>query len=84
MKEKHACGSFLAYYYNLHGEIIRSDSDYSIQIPVEALAACKTIIGVCSSNVMPKSLLGAMNTGLFTHIVAPQNLLEDVLALKRI
>ena len=84
LKEKHACGSFLAYYYNLHGEIIRSDSDYSIQIPVEALAACKTIIGVCSSNVMPKSLLGAMNTGLFTHIVAPQNLLEDVLALKRI
>lgn len=84
LKEKHACGSFLAYYYNLQGEIIRSDSDYSIQIPVEALAACKTIIGVCSSNVIPKSLLGAMNTGLFTHIVAPQNLLEDVLSLKRI
>ncbi len=84
LKEKHACGSFLAYYYNLQGEIIRSDFDYSIQIPIEYLASCKKVIGVCSSNVMPKSLLGAMNTGLFTHIIASQPLLEAVLDLKRI
>ena len=84
LKEKHACGSFLAYYYNLQGEIIRSDFDYSIQIPIEYLASCKKVIGICSSNVMPKSLLGAMNTGLFTHIIASQDLLESVLDLKRI
>ena len=49
-----------------------------MQIPLEILAKRKFVVGVCGANVSPKALAGALKTGIFTHIVAAKNILEQV------
>lgn len=74
-----AVGRLVAYYFNEEGEIIHSDSDYAIQIPISLLKKCNITIGVCSANLGSKALIGALNTGLFTHIIAGESLVKDIL-----
>lgn len=80
LSEKHAVGRLIAYYFNPAGEIIHSDSDYAIQIPLPLLTKCPNVIGVCSANVSRQALAGALRTGLITHIVAREQLLQELLA----
>jgi len=80
---KKAVGNFLAYYYTITGEIIHSETDYAVQIPLELLASCQNIIGLCPNNVSEKAILGALNTGIFTHIVGSEKLLTTALQLRR-
>ncbi len=79
LAEKRAVGRLLAYYYNERGEIIESETDYAIQIPIPLLARCKNVIGICSANVNRQALAGALSTGLFTHLIAREQLLREVL-----
>lgn len=74
-----ACGRLVAYYYNEAGEIIPSHQDSAIQIPLPYLKSCKQVIGLCSANTGLRALRGALNTGLFTHIVARQELIAELL-----
>lgn len=74
-----AVGRILAYYYNLHGNIIKSDTDYAIQIPIEILKKCRMVIGVCSSNVNEKALKGALHTGMIHHVIAKEELFQKIL-----
>lgn len=76
-----AVGRLLCYYFTLDGQIIRSDTDYSLQVPLDSLAKTKDIIGICSANVKPKALAGALRTGIFTHLVAPEKLIQDTLQI---
>ncbi len=76
LSEKHAVGRLLAYYFNRQGEIIRSDTDYAIQIPTQLLGRCKHVVGVCSANVRPQTLAGALRTGLIHHIIATESSLR--------
>lgn len=79
LSQKKAAGRLIAYYFNEAGEIIHSDHDYVIQIPLETLRMCSNIVGICSANVNAKALTGALNTGLLTHIVAREKLVQEVL-----
>lgn len=79
LQQKHACGRMLAYFINQEGEVIHSDRDFAIQIPLETLSACPRIIGICSANTSPRALEGALRTGLVTHLVARQELVRHVL-----
>lgn len=77
--QKHkACGRFLAYFINESGEIITSDYDFAIQIPVELLKKCPNIVGLCSANTSIRALRGALATGLFTHLVARRELVSQL------
>lgn len=80
LQRQRACGRLLAYFFNERGEIIRSDSDFAIQIPLEQLAKCRNVVGLCSANVSPRALRGALRTGLFTHLVAREGLAADFLS----
>lgn len=77
-KEK-ACGRLIAYFVNAEGKIIQSDQDFALQIPVETLRNCKNVVGVCSANVGSLALHSALKTGLFTHLVARQELAMNTL-----
>ncbi len=75
-------GNFLLYYYSLNGDIIHIDANCAVQIPLEMLKKCKTIIGLCSDKVKPLTLLGALQSDIFTHLVATEELIELTLAFK--
>lgn len=79
LKRRRAVGRMIAYYYNDKGEIIHSDHDYIIQIPLDVLARCPHVVGICSANVSAKALRGALNSKLFTHVVAREGLMAEIL-----
>ena len=79
LQKEHACGRLLAYFFNESGKIIHSDHDFAIQIPLETLSQCKHVVGLCSANTSAKALRGALATGLFTHLVAREALVQEVL-----
>lgn len=79
LSEKHACGRFLAYVFNEKGEVIQSDQDPAIQIPLPLLRQCPLRIGLCSANTSLRALRGALRTGFFTHIAAREALVEELL-----
>ena len=77
LQQERACGRMLIYYFNEAGAVIQSDQDFAIQIPVAVLKRCPNIIGVCSANTSAKALGGALKSGMFTHIVARQELVRE-------
>lgn len=80
LQQEHTCGRLLIYYFNEEGEVIRSDQDFAIQIPLETLRQCSNIIGVCSANTSVKALRGALRSGVFSHIVTRAALAKELLA----
>ena len=76
--EQKAVGKLLCYYYDSSGRFIKPDMECTMQIPLEILAKRKFVVGVCGANVSTKALAGALKTGIFTHIVAAKNILEQV------
>lgn len=80
LNERRAVGRLIAYYFNLHGDIIHSDIDYAIQIPLDLLKRCPKVVGICSANTHWKSLAGALESGYLTHLLAPERLLRRVLS----
>lgn len=81
--KRKAAGRILAYYYDEEGAVIQSDTDYAIQIPIDILRNCKNVVGICSSNVKPKALAGAIRTGLIQHIIVKETLLKETMELLR-
>lgn len=74
-----AVGRILNYYIDVEGRVIRSDTDYAIQIPLELLAKTRYVIGICSANTNPKALRGALKTGYINHILASEQVIRDML-----
>lgn len=82
LQKRKACGRLVAYFYDEHGSIIESDRDFSIQIPLSLLARCRNVVGLCSANTSERALRGALRTGLFTHLIAREELAKAVLEQK--
>lgn len=80
LQQQRACGRLLTYFFNERGQIIHSDHDFAIQIPLELLRRCPTVVGLCSANTSVRALRGALQTGLFTHLVARQALVSELLS----
>ena len=78
LQKQKACGRLLAYYFNEQGDIIHSDHDFAIQLPISLLAHCPNVVGLCSANTSLRALQGALNTRLFTHIVAREALVREL------
>ena len=78
LQQAHTCGRLLIYYFNLEGQVIQSEQDFAIQIPLDILRRCPNIIGVCSANTSVRALKGALNTGLLTHLVAREELVRSL------
>ena len=79
LQQYRACGRMLVYYFNEEGTVIQSDQDFAIQVPLDTLRQCPRIIGVCSANTGAKALLGALRSGVFTHLVARSELVKSLL-----
>ena len=79
LREKRACGRLLAYYFNERGELLCSDHDFAIKIPLEVLKRCPNVVALCSANTSRQAMQGALATGLFTHLVARACLVREML-----
>ncbi|MEG0090629.1 MAG: sugar-binding domain-containing protein [Oscillospiraceae bacterium] len=83
LKSEKAVGRLLCYYFNQQGKIIQGEGDSTMQIPIETLIKARCVLGVAASNVKPRALLGALNTGVFTHLVAAELLVQETLKLRQ-
>lgn len=81
LQEKHAAGQMIAYYFTIDGEIIESLPECTAQIPLEHLRRCRTVTAVCPANTNARALLGALRTGLLTHVICCEQLLAAVLEM---
>jgi DNA-binding transcriptional regulator LsrR (DeoR family) len=77
-----AVGRMLCDYFDINGSIIHSDTDYTIQIPTAKLARCRNVVAVCSVALQPKALVGALRTGLVTHVIAAESTVRKALEIK--
>ncbi|NLY19793.1 MAG: transcriptional regulator [Tissierellia bacterium] len=76
--EEKAVGRMIAYFYDKDGNIIESEDDFVIQIPLEVLKMCPNVIGICSANTNKNALIGALNSGILTDIIVKEELIEDL------
>lgn len=80
LEEKKAAGRFLNYFVSEEGYVIRSDTDYAIQIPLELLRKTPHVVGVCSSSISPRALAAALKTGYIHELIAPENVVQNMFA----
>lgn len=82
LKEKHAVGRYLAYYYDIDGNFIEPERDNVMQTEIENVKRAKYVVGMCSDKTDAKSAIGALRTGVFTHMiltdVLAQNMLDSI------
>ncbi len=78
LQQNKACGRLIAYFYNELGEIVESENDFALQIPIQLLQNCPNVVGLCSANTSVRALRGALETRLFTHIVARKGLVAQL------
>ncbi len=79
---KKAAGRMLSSYFDIHGEMIHSETDYNIQIRIARLARCRNVIAVGSVALQPKALVGALRTGLITHVITAESVARAALDFK--
>ena len=72
-------GHFIAYTYDIDGQFIRPEHDCVAHIPLDQLSHCRQVIGLCAADVSPKAVLGALRTGVLTHVFARESLVNAIL-----
>lgn len=82
--KENAVGKLVGYYFDRNGRIIKPVIDRTMQIPLEILSKRKNVVGICKAGTSPKSLIGALNTGIFTHIICSESLIKEMLELPKI
>jgi len=82
--EERSVGRILAHYYDIDGRFIEPQNDIAMQIPLSRLRAAKNVVALCADYLTPESLLGALRTGIITHLVLPDTLADQITRLSDI
>ena len=77
LTEKKAVGRMLAHYFDAYGRIISPVSDSTLQASIKQLRQTN-VTAVCSNQVKPQAVIGALRTGIVDNLVLPYNLAETV------
>lgn len=75
-----AAGRMIGYGFDGNGRMIQPQIDRAIHISLEQLAHCRQVIGLCAADVSPRTLSGALRTGLLTHVFVRELLADAVIA----
>ncbi len=78
-KLKDAVGHMASYYYDINGRIIQSENDIVFRISIDQLKQADIVIGLCGSDVSVPNLIGALNTGIITHIFVEQRIAQEAI-----
>lgn len=77
LTEKKAVGRMLAHYFDAYGRIISPLSDSTLQASIRQLRQTN-VTAVCSNQVKPQCVIGALRTGVIDNLVLPYSLAETV------
>lgn len=81
MKEA-AVGRILAYYFDVNGNIIVPKNDAILQVSLNQLKATD-VTAVCSRNIRPIALAGALNLRLINRLIVPYELAVKLLNISQ-
>ena len=77
-KLKDAVGHMVSYYYDKDGNIIENENDVVFRIPLDQLKKADVVMGICGCNVTIDNLIGALKTGILTHIFVDQEIGQGI------
>lgn len=78
LRQKKVVGSFLSYFFTINGEIIQGENDFAVHAPLEDLRRCPKVIALVD-NTTESAALGAVKTGIITHLIVTERLAEALL-----
>ena len=78
LRRQHAVGSFLSYFYNVHGDVISGENDFTCRISLADLRHCHKVYAI-GYGAQTDSLLGALHTGIFTHVLLTEQQAKEIL-----
>ncbi|WZL74561.1 sugar-binding domain-containing protein [Clostridiaceae bacterium 35-E11] len=85
--QKSFCANFrylillFSYYYNKEGQIIKSEDDHVIHIPLEKLSRARKVIAICT-DASVDAIIGALRSGFITNIITDERTATDVIMNK--
>ena len=68
----------LSYYFNVRGEFISGAGDFAVRIPLKTLGQMPKVIAI-GLTAGSKAVLGALRTGLVTHLIVTEDIARKVL-----
>jgi deoxyribonucleoside regulator len=79
-KIKYAVGHMVSYYYDKDGNIIEDENDIVYRITLDNLKKADVVMGICGCNVTVDNLIGALKTGILTHIFVDEKIAQEVVS----
>ena len=76
---REAVGHMASYYYDRNGRIIESEHDIVYRVSVEQLRHAEIVIGLCGCEVTVPNLIGALRTGIVTHIFVDHRIAQEAI-----
>lgn len=76
-----AVGVVLSDFYDINGRTIPGEMDFSISISRQQFMRTPIRLGVGANTTTPQSVIGALRTGMVTHLILSENMAREVLRL---
>ena len=81
LSQKRAVGAVVSRFYDVQGRFISGENDWCIGIAPDQLRRARCVLGLCSGNLPASAALGALRSGLFTHMVLDETVAGQVMTL---
>ena len=78
LMKKNAVGRLLAYYYDVHGNLIDPWINGAMQPDMQQLRNSRHVVAVCSTQLRAECVIGALNTNVIKTILIPESLAKKV------
>ena len=82
LRRQHAVGSFLSYFYNVHGDVISGENDFTCRMSLADLRHCKSVYAI-GYGAQTDSVIGALRTGIFTHVLLTEEQARQAVEVNR-
>ena len=79
LMKKNAVGRLLAYYYDIHGNLIDPWINGAMQPDMQQLRNSSQVVAVCSTQLRPECVIGALCTNVIKTILIPESLAKKVI-----
>ena len=79
LMKKNAVGRLLAYYYDIHGDLIDPWINGAMQPDMQQLRNTSQVVAVCSTQLRPECVIGALCTNVINRILLSESLAKKVM-----
>lgn len=79
LMKKNAVGRLLAYYYDVEGNLIDPWINGAMQPDIQQLRSTNQVIALCSTQLRPECVIGALLTNVIKTILIPESLAEKII-----